>query len=284
MMLEALGEYCLNPVSYLRDENRVGRVSGRCLKRVAHLDYAPVDDLHVEDEQAKQGDDCEYHDEADNESRDPEGVLVRRHGRDEMGQFHCSASQPVAAALQSADDDGRVLDGRAQGGEWRRVVYGVLQTGVDLRRFVADRAREQQDRNDEHHHRQHDDAADREAEYPAEVAGGPGDCHEVCTRHDPLLLFRLAQTVSQKSRTGFRLALTEVSRSGTVLVSCATACTPPVVADRFARLARRWKITRSKATAVIAMMRAAMISVTQAAAGMTVLLSANDKLGCGALG
>src|SRR5215467_10924905 len=81
------------------------------------------------------------------------------------------------------------------------------------------------------------------------------------------------QTVSQKSRTGFRLALTEVSRSGTVLVSCATACTPPVVATRVARIARRWKMTLSRPTAVIAMISAAMISVTQAAAGMAVLLS-----------
>ena len=69
-------------------------------------------------------------------------------------------------------------------------------------------------------------------------------------------------------------ALTEVSRSGTVLVSWATACTPPVVATRVARIARRWKMTLSRPTAVIAMIRAAMISVTQAAAGMAVLLPA----------
>ncbi len=42
------------------------------------------------------------------------------------------------------------------------------------------------------------------------------------------------QTVSQKSLTGFRLALTEVSRSGTVLVRSATARTPPVVATSVA--------------------------------------------------
>src|SRR3984957_17369846 len=76
------------------------------------------------------------------------------------------------------------------------------------------------------------------------------------------------QTVSQKSLTGFRFAFTEVSRSGTVLVRSATARTPPVVATRVARMARRWKITRSSATAVSAMMTAAMISVTQAAAGI----------------
>src|SRR5262245_45016674 len=89
------------------------------------------------------------------------------------------------------------------------------------------------------------------------------------------------QTVSQKSRTGFRLALTEVSRSGTVLVSCATACTPPVVATSVLRIARRWKITRSRPSAVIAMMSAAMISVAQAAAGMAILPSA-EELGDGA--
>src|SRR5215472_7416893 len=82
------------------------------------------------------------------------------------------------------------------------------------------------------------------------------------------------QTVSQKSRTGFRLALTEVSRSGTVLVSCATACTPPVVATSVLWMARRWKMTRNRPTAVIAMISAATISVNHAAAGMTELLSA----------
>jgi hypothetical protein len=44
-------------------------------------------------------------------------------------------------------------------------------------------------------------------------------------------------------------------------------------------MALRWKITRSRPTAVIAMMRAAMISVAHAAAGMTVLLSASEELG-----
>src|SRR5215469_12154341 len=77
------------------------------------------------------------------------------------------------------------------------------------------------------------------------------------------------QTVSQKSLTGFRLALTEVSRSGTELVRSATARTPPVVATRFARIALKWRMTRSKATAVSAMITAEMISVTQAAPGMS---------------
>src|SRR5580704_3660696 len=81
-----------------------------------------------------------------------------------------------------------------------------------------------------------------------------------------------SQTVSQKSRTGFRFALTDVSRAGTVLVRLATAWTPPVVATSVFRIALRWKMTRSRPTAVIAMISAAMISVAQAAAGMTVLL------------
>src|SRR5215468_2243316 len=87
------------------------------------------------------------------------------------------------------------------------------------------------------------------------------------------------QTVSQKSRTGLRLALTEVSRSGTVLVSCATACTPPVVATSVFWIARRWKMTRSRPIAVIAMISAATINVNQAAAGMALLLSASAQLG-----
>src|ERR1700757_5243703 len=81
------------------------------------------------------------------------------------------------------------------------------------------------------------------------------------------------QTVSQKSRTGFRLAFTEVSRSGTVLVRLATAWTPPVVETSVARIALRWKMTRSRPTAVMAMISAATISVNQAAAGMAALLS-----------
>src|SRR5271165_2896355 len=81
-----------------------------------------------------------------------------------------------------------------------------------------------------------------------------------------------SQTVSQKSRTGFRFALTDVSRAGTVLVRLATAWTPPVVATSVFRIALRWKMTRSRPTAVIAMISAAIISVAQAAAGMTVLL------------
>src|SRR5215467_7734377 len=89
------------------------------------------------------------------------------------------------------------------------------------------------------------------------------------------------QTVSQKSRTGLRLALTEVSRSGTVLVSCATACTPPVVATSVLWIARRWKITRIRPSAVIPMISAAMTIVAQAAAGMAILLSA-EELGDGA--
>src|SRR5260221_9198208 len=84
------------------------------------------------------------------------------------------------------------------------------------------------------------------------------------------------QTVSQKSRTGFRLALTEVSRSGTVLVRSATACTPPVVETSVARMARRWKITRTRPTAVIATISAETISVNQAAAGMVVLPSPQE--------
>ena len=46
----------------------------------------------------------------------------------------------------------------------------------------------------------------------------------------------------------------------------------PVVAASVLLMARRWKMTRNKPTAVIAMISAAMISVAQAAAGMAVLL------------
>jgi flavin reductase (DIM6/NTAB) family NADH-FMN oxidoreductase RutF len=48
------------------------------------------------------------------------------------------------------------------------------------------------------------------------------------------------------------------------------AATPPVVAASVDRMARRWKITRSKPTAVIAIMIAETIRVNQAAAGMGV--------------
>src|SRR5258708_5870728 len=82
-----------------------------------------------------------------------------------------------------------------------------------------------------------------------------------------------AQTVSQKSRTGLRLALTEVSRGGTGAVSAATACTPPVVATSVARMARKWKITLRRPIAVTAMIRAATMMVIQAAAGIGCLLT-----------
>src|SRR5262249_11497291 len=78
------------------------------------------------------------------------------------------------------------------------------------------------------------------------------------------------QTVSQKSLTGFRLAFTEVSRSGTVLVRSATAVTPPVTWRKVAWMALKWKMTRSNPTAVIAIISAATIRVNQAAAGMAV--------------
>jgi len=45
-----------------------------------------------------------------------------------------------------------------------------------------------------------------------------------------------------------------------------------VVETSVARIALRWKMTRNRPIAVIAIISAAMISVAQAAAGMTVLL------------
>src|SRR5580692_9484253 len=141
---------------------------------------------------------------------------------------------------------------------------------------MPDRARQQQDRHAQRHHDKDDHAADREAEDPAEVAGAAARRRQDRRVHRSSSLPNRAQTVSQKSRTGLRLAFTEVSRSGTVLVSCATAWTPPVVATRVARMALRWKMTRSRPTAVMAMISAATISVNQAAAGIAVLPSSAE--------
>ena len=97
---------------------------------------------------------------------------------------------------------------------------------VDLRRLLADRPGQHEDRHDERDHHKDDHAADHVPEDPAEGAGlsrlpAPGvRGSSVSPSPD--------QTVSQKSLTGFRLALTDVSRSGTVLVRSATAVTPPV--------------------------------------------------------
>src|SRR6266851_4366463 len=50
-----------------------------------------------------------------------------------------------------------------------------------------------------------------------------------------------------------------------------------MVETSVARIALRWKMTRNRPTAVMAIISAAMISVTQAAAGMTVLLSCSAE-------
>ena len=68
--------------------------------------------------------------------------------------------------------------------------------------------------------------------------------------------------------------MTGLSRSGTVLVFSATTATPPLTAASVWRTCLRWKMTRSRPTAVIAMISAATIRVIQAAAGMAVVLSA----------
>src|SRR5262249_55286667 len=185
-------------------------------------------------------------------------------------------TQPRAAALQAADDGHRVLDRGAQPAQRRGVLHGLGQRVVDLRCLIADGAGQQQDRHDQRDDDQGDHDAYRVAHDPA---GGRRPGGEDMWFHDGS--YPGCQTVSQKSRTGFRLALTEVSRSGTVLVGWATACTPPVVATSVLWIARRWKITRSRPSAVIAMISAAMTIVAQAAAGMAFLLSA-EKLGDGA--
>src|SRR5262245_15868913 len=78
-----------------------------------------------------------------------------------------------------------------------------------------------------------------------------------------------AQTDSQKSRTGFRFALTEGRTSGTVRVWCATTHTPTLTVPSVCRMAFRWRMTRSRPTAAARMISAVMARVTQATAGMT---------------
>src|SRR5487761_490525 len=156
------------------------------------------------------------------------------------------ASQPGPAALQPGDDDGGGLDGGAQRAERRGVADGAFERGVDLRCLVADLLGEHEDGRHEDDDGEQDDAADR-------VADGPVCCHRY--------------TVSQKSRTGLRLALTEVSRAGTVDVSWSTAWTPPVRVTSVPRIARKWKTILMRPTAVNTMIRPATAMVIQAALG-----------------
>src|SRR5579872_3431855 len=74
---------------------------------------------------------------------------------------------------------------------------------------------------------------------------------------------------SQKSRTGLRFALTEVSRAGTVAVSWSISPTPPVTAASVRRIAYRCKTILIRPTAVKTMIRPATAMVIQAAAGMS---------------
>src|ERR1700761_7919469 len=78
----------------------------------------------------------------------------------------------------------------------------------------------------------------------------------------------IGYTALRKSATGLRLALTEVSRAGTVDVSWSTACTPPVTAARVVRMARRWNTILIRPTAGKTTIRPATAMVIQAAAGI----------------
>src|SRR5579875_2016458 len=92
----------------------------------------------------------------------------------------------------------------------------------------------------------------------------------------------MAYTVSQKSRTGLRFALTEVSRAGTVAVSRSAACTPPVTAASVRWIAHRWPAIRIRPTAVNTMIRPATAIVIQAAAGMVASPSLAEQFRDGA--
>src|SRR6266487_6920118 len=81
-------------------------------------------------------------------------------------------SQPGAAALQPADDDGGVLDGGAQRAERRGVPDGAFERGVDLGGLVADLLCEHEYPRHEDDHGEQDHAADH-------VADGPVGSHRV---------------------------------------------------------------------------------------------------------
>src|ERR1700761_59860 len=163
-----------------------------------------------------------------------------------------SASQPLAAALEPGDDQGRVLDRGVQVLQRRGVPGRRRQLVVDQRGRLPDRPGQQQDRRDQGHHHQHDDDADPVADPPSG---------------------HVFDTASQKSRTGFRLALTEATTAGTPLVCSATTVTPPRTCPSVARVARRWKMIRIRPTAVIPTISTATTMVNQATAGMGVPLS-----------
>src|SRR5215475_6409813 len=97
------------------------------------------------------------------------------------------------------------------------------------------------------------------------MPGAGRDLLDPCASLHGIHFSPAAHTVSQNSRTGCRLALTDVRRSGTELVRSATDSTAPVVAVRFAWMARKWKITRISPTAVTPIMTAEVVSVVWAA-------------------
>src|SRR6185437_1256344 len=183
-----------------------------------------------------------------------------------------SASQPGAAALQPADDDRRVLDRGAQRAQRGGVVHRLGQRVVDGHRLVADGPGQQQDRHHQCHHDEHDDDADDPADPPAGGAVVAGRGRHVMGKY--LCLGHVGpQIVSQKSRTGLRFAFTDGSATGTVDVRWATTWTPPLTAASVLRTWARWMMTRSRATAVNAMISPDTAMVIQAAAGMAGLPS-----------
>src|SRR5580700_12090802 len=78
-------------------------------------------------------------------------------------------SEPLAAALQAADDRDRIFDRGPQGAERSRVAHRITQGVVDLGCLVADGLGQQQNRHDQCHDREDDDDPDDPAERPAEV-------------------------------------------------------------------------------------------------------------------
>src|SRR4029453_5823477 len=144
-----------------------------------------------------------------------------------------------------------VVGGGVGGGVQPRQACGVLaglrERRVQLAGLCSDLVREHEDRGDERDHGHHHDQPDDQPQRPA-----VGNHH----------------TVSVHARTGARLLFTDATTTGTVLVRSATARTPPSSAPNVVWTCLRCRITRSRPTAVIAMMSAAMITVAQATAGM----------------
>ena len=206
-------------------------ISAACLgvlrdraQRVAHRGHPLVDELDEVHQQAQQRDHREDHDHAEHQDHRPV--------RDLVVSATATVSLPTAAGRARRPARRWSRRGRwswCSAAQRRGVRLRLPQRRVDPRRLLADPLRQHDDRGHQRDHGDHDDEPDDQPDVPAGRSAS----------------WRSRQTPSDQSRTGFRLAFTEVSRAGTVLVRSAIDSTPPISASSVRR--RRVSSGRSRA-------------------------------------